>query len=117
MERGAVICQCKGEGGNPPAAVTWHRDGAKISEANEENLLALHRISREESGRYKCVAQSSIVADEISVDIFVNCKSYVSNGKTYSIYVVNYSHSGSYRCIAKNALGKRSNENIYKLLP
>ncbi len=74
---GDVICVCKGEGGNPPANVTWcSKDGGHISgTTKEEATLTLRNINRTDSGTYTCVAQSHDFAkNETSIKIIVNCK-------------------------------------------
>ena len=49
-----------------------------------------------------------------SYTIIHNDTRVVSNDKTYTIYAVQYSHAGLYKCIAKNKLGTSS--KIYHLL-
>ncbi len=54
-----VTCVCRGKGGNPPANVTWFKDGVQIGKTGkEEQKLTLSNVSRAENGTYKCVAQS-----------------------------------------------------------
>ena len=72
-------CACRGEGGNPPADVTWYtKDGVQIGETGkEEQTLTLNNVNGTDNGTYKCVAQSHINAtDEKSIEIIVklNCK-------------------------------------------
>ena len=73
-----VTCVCRGEGGNPPANVTWFKDAAQIGETGkEEQKLTLSNLSRTENGTYKCVAQShtnSMFVDEKSIEIEVRRK-------------------------------------------
>jgi hypothetical protein len=67
-----VKCVCKGEGGNPPANVTWFKDGVQIGETGtEERTLTLSNIDRIASGTYKCVAQSHTLTDERSIEMIV----------------------------------------------
>ena len=52
-------CLCKGEGGNPPANVTWYKDGDKFTDVGtERQTLKLLNVGETESGTYKCVATS-----------------------------------------------------------
>ena len=70
-----VSCVCKGQGGNPPANVTWYKDGNKIGETGkEEKALTLNNVDRKASGTYKCAAQSHPLKDEKVIEIIVYCK-------------------------------------------
>jgi hypothetical protein len=72
-----VTCVCRGEGGNPPANVTWYKDGVQIGgTGKEEQTLTLSNVSRTYSGTYMCVARSNIneFVDEKSIEIRLNCK-------------------------------------------
>ena len=73
-----VTCVCRGEGGNPPANVTWFKDDVQIGETEkEEQKLTFSNVSRTESGTYKCVAQShanSMFVDEKTNEIIVRRK-------------------------------------------
>jgi hypothetical protein len=70
-----ITCVCKGVGGNPPANVTWYKDGVQLSETGIENrTLSLGNVDRTASGIYKCVAESHTLTDEKSVEIIVYCK-------------------------------------------
>ncbi len=52
-------CVCRGEGGNPPANVTWYKDNVQIGETGKENqTLTIVDVDKTDSGTYKCVAQS-----------------------------------------------------------
>ncbi len=91
-----VACVCRGEGGNPPADVTWFKDGVQIGENGKgEQILTLSNVSRTENGTYKCVAQSdtkSSYIDTKSIEIIVRrkCKYIVDNRvKHYTIIPVN----------------------------
>ena len=65
-------CVCRGEGGNPPADVTWFKDGVQIGETGkEEQRLTLSNVSKIASGIYKCVAQSYTLTSKKSVEIIV----------------------------------------------
>ena len=66
---------CRGEGGNPPANVTWYKDGVQFGETeNEEKTLTLSNVNGTASGLYKCVARSHSLMDERSIKIVVYCK-------------------------------------------
>ena len=68
-------CVCRGEGGNPPADVTWFEDGKQIAgTGKEEQTLTLNNVLKTASGTYKCVAQSHSLTDERSIKIMVYCK-------------------------------------------
>ena len=67
-----VTCVCRGKGGNPPADVTWFKDGVQIGETEkEEQKLTLSNVSKTASGIYKCLAQSYTLTDKKSVEIIV----------------------------------------------
>ena len=70
-------CACRGKGGNPPANVTWYKDGVQIGgTGNEEQTLTLRNVDGTDSGTYKCVAQSHTLAEEklVEVKVRLNCK-------------------------------------------
>ena len=69
-----VKCQCRGEGGNPPADVTWYKGSNKIGTGREEQTLTFTSVNKTASGTYKCVAKSHNVTDEKSIEIIVYCK-------------------------------------------
>ena len=70
-----VTCECKDEGGNPPADVTWFKDGKQIGEiGKKKKTITLSNVDKTASGRYKCVAQSHTLTDERSIEIIVYCK-------------------------------------------
>ena len=74
-----VLCACQGQGGNPPADVTWYKDNHKISETGkEEKTLTLTNVINDKDHKgYKCVAQShsnEAFRDEVTVEVIVNYK-------------------------------------------
>ena len=76
-----VSCACQGQGGNPPADVTWYKDNRKIGKTGkEEKTLSLTNVTNEkDDGSYKCVAQSypnEMFQDEVKVEVIVNCRYY-----------------------------------------
>ena len=81
-ESGNVSCTCQGLGGNPPADVTWYKDGNNASgTGKEEKTLILTNVSEKHRGSYNCVAQSypsELFRDEVIVEVIVNlnCKYY-----------------------------------------
>ena len=76
-----VSCACQGQGGNPPADVTWYKDNRKIGgTGKEEKTLTLTNVTNEnDHGSYKCVAQSypnKKFQDDVIVEVTVYCKYY-----------------------------------------
>ena len=70
-----VSCVCSGQGGNPPADITWYKDNRKIGgTGKEEKTLTLNNVDRTTSGTYKCVAQSYNLTDDKSIELIVYCK-------------------------------------------
>jgi hypothetical protein len=71
-------CECQGLGGNPPANVTWYKDGKKIDgTGTEKQILTLINVDETDSGTYKCVAESYpnvMFRDERSIRVDVKCK-------------------------------------------
>ena len=71
-----VSCACQGQGGNPPADVTWYKDNHKIGGTGKEGkTLSLTNVTNEKHhGSYKCVAQSypnEKFQDEVLVKVIV----------------------------------------------
>ena len=67
-------CVCRGEGGNPPADVTWFKDGVQIGETGkEEQTLTLSNVSKTASGIYNCAAESNTLTEK-SIEIIFYCK-------------------------------------------
>ena len=71
-------CICRGEGGNPPAEVTWFKEGKQIGEIGTKNqTLFLSNVDGKSSGTYTCEAQSypsDEFIDEKSIVVEVVCK-------------------------------------------
>ena len=69
-------CECRGEGGNPPANVTWYKDGKKIGKTGiRKQTLTLCKADNRASGAYTCVAQShTTLKDKKSIKLIVYCK-------------------------------------------
>ena len=68
-------CECRGEGGNPPANVTWYKDGLQIgTTGKEKQTLTLKNVDNRASGTYKCVGQSHTLVEKISIKLIVYCK-------------------------------------------
>ena len=54
-----VTCVCRGEGGVPPANVTWFKNGEKFGETEKlKNALTLSNFNGTANGTYKCEARS-----------------------------------------------------------
>ncbi len=68
-------CVCRGEGGNPPANVTWYKDGVPIGGTRmEENTLTLTSVNETSHGVYRCEARSHTndsFADKKSIKLIV----------------------------------------------
>ena len=76
-----VLCTCQGQGGNPPANVTWYKDNVKIGGTGKEakTLTLTNVIHEKDHGNYKCVAQSypnEMFKDDVIVEVMVYCKYY-----------------------------------------
>ena len=73
---GNFSCECRGEGGNPPANVTWYKDGKQINKTSEEEQqLNLKNVGLLDNGTYKCVARShenDLPRDEKSILVLLN---------------------------------------------
>jgi hypothetical protein len=87
-------CVCRGEGGNPPAVVTWYKDGEQIVTGTEIAILSLINVDEDDRGTYRCEARSHKKAKkEIIIEIIVNCKYiiFLCKTKEQHLYVtVNY---------------------------
>ncbi|XP_028399307.1 poliovirus receptor-like isoform X2 [Dendronephthya gigantea] len=66
-------CLCEGQGGNPPARVTWYKD-KKISDTGKESQLLMFRVnSKSDSGEYTCEAKSHENAvNKTVIELIVN---------------------------------------------
>ena len=71
-----VICECRCEGGNPPAECTWYKNGAQVGEREMEvNTLILRNFNRQDSANYLCVGQSHVKArNKMSIRITDICE-------------------------------------------
>ena len=73
-----VACLCRGEGGNPPANVTWFKDGEKISDVGTEyQTLSLLNVGGADRRTYKCIASSDPgekYTDEKFIQVIIFCK-------------------------------------------
>ena len=80
-EGDTFTCLCRGENGNPPANVTWNRDGVKFSDVGtEKQTLNIWSARRTDNGNYTCVATSyphENYTDEKSIRIVVYCKYWI----------------------------------------
>ncbi|CAB4025165.1 fasciclin-2 isoform X7, partial [Paramuricea clavata] len=67
-----IICLCKGEGGKPPANVTWYDKDGQIGETGNENqTLILRNVNGTYNGTYTCKAQSHTLTAEKSIEVRV----------------------------------------------
>ncbi|XP_046857951.1 B-cell receptor CD22-like isoform X2 [Xenia sp. Carnegie-2017] len=78
-ESDGVSCVCRGEGGNPPANVTWFdKDNNIIGDVGvESKTLVITGASPNDRGSYRCKAESfndPRFIDEKSIEIIVNYK-------------------------------------------
>ena len=65
-------CECNGTDGNPPANVTWYKDGRAITTGKKHARLVLKNLQEEDSGTYKCVATSGANAKNVkSIEVDV----------------------------------------------
>jgi hypothetical protein len=71
-------CECQGLDGNPPANVTWYKDGKQIGKTGtEKQILTLTKVDETDSATYKCMAESysnAMYRDEKSIRVDVKCK-------------------------------------------
>ena len=68
-------CECKGTDGNPPADVTWYKDGTKIVTGKESATLVFNNVTKNKNGTYRCEAKSHEKArNETSIELIVNCE-------------------------------------------
>ena len=66
-------CQCIGINGNPPADVTWYKDNTQIVTGKEKSILVISNVDKEDSGTYRCEAESGIeeAKNETSMELIV----------------------------------------------
>ena len=68
-------CECRGEGGNPPAKINWYKDDLQIGgTGREKQTLNLSHVDHKASGTYKCEARSYTLAVIESIKLIVYCK-------------------------------------------
>ena len=110
-ENNDLTCECRDEEGNPQANLTWYKDGVQIDKTSYgKNILTLTNVTKQDSGRYTCKAQSYILTDEESFEVIVrlNCK-YEVKVKHSTVYMIpklsiplNTDTSSSIWCARKN---------------
>ena len=64
-----LTCVCRGEGGNPPANVTWYKDDG--TSYVKSAVLELNNANEINNHTYKCVVQSYTLKDEKSIEVIV----------------------------------------------
>ena len=68
-------CEYKGQGGNPPAEVTWFKGKEPLGTGNEKQILHLSNVDYSYSGTFTCEAKSHEMSkNETSIELIVNCK-------------------------------------------
>ena len=77
-EHDDFTCLCRGEGGNPPANVTWYKNGTPFGETRtENNTLTRTNVDETDNTTYTCFAQSyqhAMFTDSKPVVVQVKCK-------------------------------------------
>ncbi|CAB4017815.1 B-cell receptor CD22-like isoform X1, partial [Paramuricea clavata] len=69
-ESDAFTCVCRGGGGNPPAILTWYKDGEQTGNASYgENSLTRTSVTKDDIGTYKCVARRYNLTDEKTIEV------------------------------------------------
>ncbi|XP_028399387.1 hemicentin-2-like isoform X1 [Dendronephthya gigantea] len=72
IEGDNITCICQAKDGNPPANVTWYKDGVQITKSEKNRqILNLNNVDKKDSGIYKCIARSYTLADEKSIEVMV----------------------------------------------
>ncbi|XP_046858269.1 hemicentin-2-like [Xenia sp. Carnegie-2017] len=106
-ESNDVSCVCKGEGGNPPANVTWFdKDDTTVRGFGVESAtLVITGASPNDRGSYRCKAESfndPRFIDERSIEIIVNFKPTVSIGCSSPLFV---NESDGVSCVCRGEGG------------
>ena len=79
-------CECRGEGGDPPANITWYKNDVQIIGTGKGNrTFNLVNVDNTASGTYKCVAQSHTLVEEKSVKLIVYCKYEIKQSHVHDI--------------------------------
>ncbi|XP_046858245.1 carcinoembryonic antigen-related cell adhesion molecule 5-like [Xenia sp. Carnegie-2017] len=102
-----VSCVCKGEGGNPPANVTWFDKDNNITGdvGVVSKTLVITNVTVNDGGNYRCKAESfndSRFIDEKSIEIQVKFKPTVSINCSSLLFV---NESDSVSCVCKGEGG------------
>ncbi|XP_028399386.1 peroxidasin homolog [Dendronephthya gigantea] len=72
-------CVCTEQGSNPPATVTWYKDGKQISnQRRERQTLSISNIEKKDSGTYRCEAKNLVSDEEKSIEIIVHYKPIIT---------------------------------------
>ncbi|XP_028416919.1 neural cell adhesion molecule 1-like [Dendronephthya gigantea] len=108
-----ITCVCTEQGSNPPATLTWYKDGKQITDQQKERqTLSLSNIERDDNGTYRCEAKHLVSDEEESIEIIVQYKptnttitiepATVSVGGTVTITCESYAHPEPVFTIEKN---------------
>ncbi|XP_046858842.1 carcinoembryonic antigen-related cell adhesion molecule 5-like [Xenia sp. Carnegie-2017] len=102
-----VSCVCRGEGGNPPANVTWFdKDNARVRVFGVESAtLVIPNVAVHDNGSYTCKAQSYDdpgFRDQKSIEIQVKFKPTVSINCSSPLFV---NESDNVSCVCRGEGG------------
>ncbi|XP_046858238.1 immunoglobulin superfamily member 10-like isoform X2 [Xenia sp. Carnegie-2017] len=102
-----VSCVCRGEGGNPPANVTWFdKDNARVRVFGVESAtLVIPDVKVNDNGSYRCKAQSYDdpgFRDQKSIEIQVKFKPTVSINCSSPLFV---NESDNVSCVCRGEGG------------
>ena len=99
-----IVCICTGPGGNPPARVTWFKGNKQKSGTGKKpQILRITNCKKDDSGTYKCIAESHEEAkNETTIKLVVNCK-YIDSGIRLSVL-----HVRCIACISKSSVWSMS---------
>ena len=67
-ESGDFSCECRNEGGKPPANETWYKENKRFGNTS---FLIFTDVNEKDNGTYKCVTQRYTLKDEKSIEVIV----------------------------------------------
>ncbi|CAB3986171.1 contactin-3-like [Paramuricea clavata] len=116
-------CECKGQGGNPLANVTWYKGSVPIVTGKEIGILRLPNVDKDDNGTYRCEAKSHEKAkNETTIELIVNYqpeepyfKENVDIGKTFAITCESNGHPSPSYTIIHNDTKIVSTERTYTI--